>query len=825
MGPIGTQLTSELRRRWGSALGHALLIGLVAAAVLASIAGARRSETAYDRYLAEANAEDVQISFIGPSDPLFPDGLAAVAAIPQVEAIAVTAPMIAIPEELPAVFQDLQAGIDAQFLYETNVPRLIAGRLPAVDRADEVLLNRAAAQSLGLEVGDTLTLRTATLAGFSVAPTELGTKGVVRALTVTGIGVLPGEVVPIAPYDGAAGVFFSPAYFAAHPDEVFDYSYLHIRLHGGAADVAAFRSGLSNVLVGFGIPVQYVPFIDSGARQAKVNAAIEPQAQALRLFAVLLAVVGMLVLGRLFARHLLREVENRRHLWSLGFTRSQLLVVAASRIVVTLVAATIITLAVAIVSSQLFPIGPARLAERHPGVRVNYSVLALGIAVMSALVLIGGLLSVARSLPRMSSSPFGAVPMAASSPSKLAALVAGVGAPPPAVLGVRHALERGRSRNALPVVGALVATTLATSALIAALTFGDNLQRLVATPSLYGQNWDIAIGIGFLGIPLTEARAVLDANPDVAAWSAGNIGELALRAEDSPDPNTLAVPTIGIDTFDGDVYPRIVEGRQVRHRGEIVVGRSTATRLGVDIDDFVVTTTARGEQVTLEVVGLAVFPGVGRAIFDSTDLAEGATVVAELLDDPLIVSGPYTTFLVRYNDGTDQHAANQRLRDQFREFHTDCQFELCIITDQQPGGVRNYEQVRSTPLLLASVFALLAVTTFATTMATSIRQRWRDFAVLRALGFARWQVSATTAWQAATAAMLSAAIGIPIGVVGGRALWAAFDQRIGAEVPAQMPVAAVLIAIPTAVLVANVVAFVPGRRAARVNAAHTLRSE
>ena len=791
--------------------------------MFATIAGARRSETAYDRYLAEAAAEDVVISFFGTGDDSFQSTLSSIQAIPQVDTIAVAAPMIAIPSDLTAQFQDFQAGIDSQYLFATNKPRMIAGRLPDPDRTDEIFINRAAADALHLRVGDTVELRAETATEYYSSPDAFTTGGELRTFIVTGIGVLPGEVVPMAPFDGSAAVVFTPAYYNLHQDEIFDYSYLHVRLRNGADDVAGFRAELGKLLASLGIPVHYVPFIDAGARQAKVNRAIAPQAQALLIFGAILALVGLLVLGRLLSRHLLLDESDRRQLWSLGFSRTQLLTVAVIRVLITLIAAAAIAVAFAVMVSSYFPIGPARLAERHPGIAVNVSVLAIGATAMIALFLVGAVVSIARSLPRFGTSAVGPTPSSASRPSRVATALADIGAPATSVVGVRMALERGRGRTAVPVVGALVATALAIGALTAAFTFGNNLNRLVTTPSLYGLEWDVAVGNGFSGLPLEGSKALLNADADIAAWSAGSIGELGMTAENG-DGTAVSAPAIGIDTFGSDVYPRLIKGRAVRRVDEVVLGQRTADSLHVDVGDFVISTDQTGAAITLEVVGIAVFPGVGRAIFDSTDLDEGATVMAALLEDLTVSGGRYTTYFVRYREGVDQVAANERLRVAFLSLDLDCHFALCVVTDQKPGGIRNYEEVRSTPLLLASVLAILAVATLATTLATSVRRRRRDFAVLQSLGFVRRQVAATTAWQATTVALVALLVGVPLGVLGGRALWTRFSQSIGVAVSPEVPTLAIVTAVPFTVLLAIGIAFLPGRFAARTNAAQELRT-
>src|SRR5438445_12092734 len=56
---VWMRLRSELRTRWRSWLGLALLIGLAGAAAVAAAAGARRTETAYPRFVQAQNGYDL----------------------------------------------------------------------------------------------------------------------------------------------------------------------------------------------------------------------------------------------------------------------------------------------------------------------------------------------------------------------------------------------------------------------------------------------------------------------------------------------------------------------------------------------------------------------------------------------------------------------------------------------------------------------------------------------------------------------------------------------------------------------------------------------
>jgi hypothetical protein len=80
---VWMRLRSELRTRWRAWLGLALLIGLAGAAASAAAAGARRTETAYPRFVQAQNGYDlITGGFPGNIDPA--RALAQMEAIPEV---------------------------------------------------------------------------------------------------------------------------------------------------------------------------------------------------------------------------------------------------------------------------------------------------------------------------------------------------------------------------------------------------------------------------------------------------------------------------------------------------------------------------------------------------------------------------------------------------------------------------------------------------------------------------------------------------------------------------------------------------------------------
>jgi ABC-type lipoprotein release transport system permease subunit len=98
-------------------------------------------------------------------------------------------------------------------------------------------------------------------------------------------------------------------------------------------------------------------------------------------------------------------------------------------------------------------------------------------------------------------------------------------------------------------------------------------------------------------------------------------------------------------------------------------------------------------------------------------------------------------------------------------------------------------------------------------------------ALLRVLGFTGRQLKVTIAWQASVAGLVGIVIGIPAGIALGRWFWTLFARYIDAVPEPTVPVVSVVIVAVSALVLANVVAMLPGRSAAKTSTAQVLRGE
>jgi ABC-type lipoprotein release transport system permease subunit len=150
---------------------------------------------------------------------------------------------------------------------------------------------------------------------------------------------------------------------------------------------------------------------------------------------------------------------------------------------------------------------------------------------------------------------------------------------------------------------------------------------------------------------------------------------------------------------------------------------------------------------------------------------------------------------------------------------------LSSVRIVEPTDVVNFGRVRSMPLVVGGVLAGLAAATLMLTLVTAVRRRRRDLAVLKTLGFTRRQVTTAVLWQATTIAGSTLIVAIPAGLVLGRFLWRFRADDLGIVFEPRVPVAALVLVGAVAVVLANLIAALPGRAAATTRPAAVLRSE
>lgn len=780
----------QLRRRWRGWLVLGLLLGLFAGAVEAAAAGAYRTDSAYPRLLAWSNAPDGMVLSPPVASRTFASAQPRqLARLPQVIAAGVA--MLYTVAEPSAI--GLVAPEDGRIPGQLWFRKLLAGRLPDPAAPDEANVSFTVAQQFKVGVGDTLPLSLLTVSG---PPRTV-------RLRIVGIEAAAAEFPP-GTGTGTDTVWATPAFYRQHRGQPLDdWEASVLRLRHGVADWPSVQRAVERLA--HGRVLQGFTMADTSAATER---SIHLQAVALWLLAALLALIGLLVAGQLISRLTLLEADDYETAKALGMTRRQLVASAIGRALVLGIAAALAATILAVATSPLFPIGLARLAEPRPGIDVDGTVLALGFCATLAGVVACSVWPAWRSARGQAG-----LPAARRSTGLISALAAGL-RPVSAATGLRLALQRGSGRTALPVLTTVATAAVGLAALTAALVFSESLDHLLSTPRLYGASWDVLVQSTGTdeGQGVTPAVPVVARDAAVAAWSDGYAG-VPLRLGSGQVQAIALNPGRG-----GPLQPTLVRGR-LPGPGEIALGVRTLANLHAHVGDTLRVALTGPQQQTVRVVGVVILPTLG----DQLTLGTGASLTVDELKHlapPTMGVPAYDTLVVRLRPGADQQAAVARLSAELAP-----RGAFAVSRFQTPNDLLNFGGVRAMPTLLGILLAILALATITHLLITSVRRRRRDLAVLRTIGFTRPQVRAAVAWQAVTLTVVALAIGMPLGVIGGRYAWLTFTRQIGVLPVLHVQPLAFTEFVLLALVLALAVSAPPGEAAARSTTARILRSE
>ena len=771
-------------------LALAILLGLASGAVMTTAAGARRTNSAYGRFAKDYKAADMLIYPANTFDSSFAAlDFDKVSVLPQV-AVAARQLFVGANNEALEVIGD-GPGMGTSI----NRYKLLAGRMPREGSLDEAAVSFLMAEGSHLHVG-------------SVFPVSFGTfddRLIPMKLRIVGIEASPGEFPPqlASNSPGQAGqVHISRALaLDLRKKNVFSFDFLILRFKRGPADYTAVNGEL-NKLAG-GKPQLN---LNLGAQADNVQRSIHLQAVALWIVGALLALIGLLDLSQLIARQATIDSDENPTLLALGMTRQEIAFAGLMRSAILGVAGALLGVIVAVAASPLMPIGTARIAEPHIGFSVDLLVLGIGAVAAVGMVLVLAAPALWRStknVPAIEGS---------NRPSLIGRSAVLPGFPPSLSTGVRLALERGSGRTAVPVRSSLTSVVLAIVALTGALTFGAGLNHMLGSPRQYGWNWDLHMTSN-QDIPSADPLLkALDADPDVAAAS----------LIDSPPVQFghSRFDAMALRQHKGIITPIVLQGRAPRADDEVAVGVRTLHELHAHIGSIVhgTITAIEGGGANFKIVGTVVIPPNS----DTARLGSGGVFsydgVYRMVPPGFHGLPAVTDALIKFAPGVNKRAKIAALKKQFHDTYD-------VILPAKPSDLVNFGKVQNLPVLLAGLLAALAAATLAHTLITAIRRRRRDLAILKLLGFVPRQVRSAVAWQATTFVATALLIGLPIGIVVGRIVFAAFERQLGTLVEPVTPWVPILLIIPAAIALSNVIAALPAAIAGRMKPAPALRAE
>ncbi len=360
-----------LASRWRRGLGEQVLLAVVVALagimVLATLAGARRTETAYDRFVEAARLTDAFLVTGGGAGVVMTDEqIRAVRALPQVAASTRLREM-AMEPAAESLFQPTVAPLDGGWGRDLAVSRFVEGRAPTA--ADEVSLTEQRAELLGLSIGDTLTMSSYTPEQTELAKTGDESvfgdpQGPRMDLTLVGIERTPQSIA--TDRDIAGITILTAAFVDRYGDQI-----------GSSGDLLALdlRDDEAS-LQGFSDAVRAIPGLAALQFEVGVGSSAPAEtlafvAGALRVLATIAALAGTATLALVMLRGAGAQVPEDAILGGLGLDRRQRRRLLVLGVVPGTLAGVVVAAAGAIVASALFPFGLGGRAEPDPGVRAD----------------------------------------------------------------------------------------------------------------------------------------------------------------------------------------------------------------------------------------------------------------------------------------------------------------------------------------------------------------------------------------------------------------------------------------------------------------------
>jgi hypothetical protein len=807
MNAVWARARSELRATLRGSVALIVMLGLFAGAVLAATAGARRQTSAYPRFLAATGSADaiVYSSPQGIESTVPTVDLGRVAKLPQVRRAAFLSSPFGVATTADGdVLWDGSLSIQGADPSLTPFwsPRLLAGRLPDPARADEVAVGYLSPQDPRVHLGATIRVA---LLRKGLDPFSTGDSPSSEDLLppvevhVVGMVVFPGELTSDNPE-----VFVTGEFFHRYVGDAESFPLLAVDLKGGIADFPAFSKGVDAITPG---AVAFT-LLD----EAKfVKHATDLQSAALWLFAALAAAAGLVIFAQAVTRQTILGATDNPSLRAVGMTTGQLFGVAMVRSVLIGLASSIIAVSIAVAASPLMPMGLARIIEPDRGISFDAVVLGLG---GLALLLLVPLLTAwpAWRAARVRGDSLGAAVPGTNRTSLVGRGLAKTGISPTAVTGVRMALEPGRGRTSVPVWTTVLGVTVAIAAFAASFTFLGSYRHVLATPRLYGVDFDIGVGNPFLGPDAGPAIvAVLQKDPDIDRFSGGSIFQFV--QVHGPGDTTERLNVWAFEPIRGLVHPTISAGRWPTAPGEIALGARSMRALHTGVGRTV-TVTGGSTTAQMRVVGQATLPEAGLA----PGLGDGAGMSLEGLR-VFYPDAAENVFPVDLKPGANAAAVTTRLNESLASIGAN------VADLEDTPNLSNFKRIQALPLLLAGLLAVAGAATLVHTLISSIRRRRRDLAILSILGFSRGQVSSIVAWQASTLALLALVVGLPLGIAAGRWGWYLFTTQLGIVFEPRIGSVPLLLAVPATLVAANLIALLPGRAASRVKPAVVLRTE
>lgn len=756
--------------------------------MLTFASGARRSDSAYERFLAWSRPAQLFTGGSGSDEDLARD-LAALEGAPFVEESAhFGVASLSVRTQAGDVLPAYQVGVAADI---HNVggrdtferAKLLRGHRPDPASTTDAVIGFATAEFLGVDVGDTIDLAH-----------EGDTDEPPIVVKVAAVVASPNEFPTVS---GAANksVVLTQGFARAHPNLFAPGNDgVGVRIKSGYSEAEVQRWLDANITA--------TDILRSDATKASITRTIQIETVALWVVAAVLALVFVVLVGQLLLRIAAAAADDVARLTALGMTRRDVLRLGAVRGALVGGAGAVGAVLVGTAASRTMPVGLARIAEPDPGVRVDLPVQLVGVLLILAVAISFGALAAQRTR----------LWVAAPDHRRKALRLPDVA---PAVhAGLSMLVRPGRRRESGALRTSLASLCLVVSAVAAVAVNLASLSHVQDTPPLVGATWD-----GVIQLPIERPTAVV---LEQAVRTASTVPNVAAASATGWMPMMVDGHEVQGQVFKDPavIGPAIASGRAPVRPGEIAMGADTMRRLGLNVGERVELQpeTEGSRAVEVEIVGRSVLvppiffqaaPGDGLAVPAATTRLAG-------LDDAEAAA----LVIVRFRDGENVHRSLVQTADALGGYTN-----LFSFSSRDRTVVDGIDRIRTAPRALLAILGVLGTSALIHMLFVSTRRRRVDLVVLRTLGFTRRQVITTTSTEAIGIAIFALVVGVPLGLFAGRIAWQEFADYLRVVPAPVVPVAGVTIVVALVLGAASLTGLVAGIRAGRVSAAEVLRIE
>jgi len=822
-------------------LAIAVVGGLLGAVALGALAGARRTASAYGRYLASINASDAMVNIPGliPGMPVTRP-MTLISHLPGVAQSAVYIGMDAYPviggkvddafqtNDVTGTLSSSSFGADG---FSQDKMTVLAGRLPSTGSTNQIVLTAGIAAKFGVGVGGTVAYLFSN--GGNPSPGVPRVRPVMRTFRVAAIVAVPPVLTDQS--DAVNATVLPPA-ATRQLIAYYQFAWVGVRLDRGSDGIPELQHHLASLAatVEQEIPQPFRAELGGGLTfnisnsaiiHDQVQQAIRPQAFALAIFGGIAALAMLVLLGQGVARLISRADGDVSVMRGLGATRAQAALTVALPACSAVAASVILAVAGAIALSPLAPVGPVRQFDPDRGLQADALVLGGGSAALIVLLLAMLTWMAAQAVRQRGDRPAGRAP-------DVARAAAAAGLPVSAVVGSRNALEPGSGRQATPVRASLIGSVAAVTAVTVAVVFGASLNGLIAHPAQYGWNWNVLIQAegGYGNWDPGAMAKLIDGQPEVTGWSEFGFSSVPLGS------GGTIVPVLGVQRYGGTVEPPTTSGHPINGSGQIELGTVTMGQLGVHVGQTILAGPGPHRK-RLTVVGTVTLPSFGVARTDHVSLGRGAMMSEDelltVLDvtpaemNQALVSSQAAPSAVAIDlapgtTGSQQADLVNRITSANPDGTPGGTYQL---TEFKAAAIENASQMGGQPLALALGMAAAALLSLAATILADVLRRRRELALLKALGMTRRQVRAIVAWQTSITLGIAILAGIPLGIIAGRLAWRAFAGSLGVVPVTVVPVLLAVASAAALLIIGNALTAVPGAIAARTPPSIGLRAE